>query len=228
MSAWDSIPGCRRGPGVDAADHRGGAGLAGCARLCRGPRFETGAWATVLTVNGFIFLMGLLNPDAAANLAPGFAVSVVLATITLDARRTIAQFVVAAVLGLILLLVTDVPPGNFGAAVGITGTIMALTVVVAVRREGDLRQVLRLQRMEHAEAERIRGELDLARKVQVATLPEVVPHVDGVEIAPFSQPAYEASGDFYDLFTLTDQRPGVSRWPSWWLTWRARAPPRHW
>ena len=42
--------------------------------------------------------------------------------------------------------------------------VTALTVVVAVIREGDLAKVVRLRRMERADGERLRGELDwLAR-----------------------------------------------------------------
>lgn len=49
--------------------------------------------------------------------------------------------------------------------------------------------------------ERIKHELDLARKIQTASLPQFVPNIEGLDIAGISLPAYEVGGDFYDYLT---------------------------
>ena len=65
-------------------------------------------------------------------------------------------------------------------------------------------------RVEEArEQERIEQELQVARRIQHASLPEVVPEPEGWEITPFYQPAREVGGDFYDFFELEDGRLGV-------------------
>jgi predicted ester cyclase len=52
--------------------------------------------------------------------------------------------------------------------------------------------------------ERIEQELRLARSIQQASLPEVVPSLEGWQIAPYYQPAREVGGDFYDFLELKD------------------------
>jgi predicted SnoaL-like aldol condensation-catalyzing enzyme len=65
-------------------------------------------------------------------------------------------------------------------------------------------------RVEEArEQERIEQELQVARRIQQASLPKVVPKLEGWEITPFYQPAREVGGDFYDFFELEDGRLGV-------------------
>jgi predicted SnoaL-like aldol condensation-catalyzing enzyme len=65
-------------------------------------------------------------------------------------------------------------------------------------------------RVEEArEQERIEQELQVARRIQQASLPKEVPELEGWEITPFYQPAREVGGDFYDFFELEDGRLGV-------------------
>ncbi|MEM7343524.1 MAG: SpoIIE family protein phosphatase [Chloroflexota bacterium] len=52
----------------------------------------------------------------------------------------------------------------------------------------------------------IEREMDLARKIQADFLPEKLPHIPNWEIAASFQPARAVGGDFYDAFTLTDNR----------------------
>jgi serine phosphatase RsbU (regulator of sigma subunit) len=59
------------------------------------------------------------------------------------------------------------------------------------------------------ERERIEQELEVARSIQQASLPEEVPTPEGWQISPFYQPAREVGGDFYDFFELEDGRVGV-------------------
>lgn len=77
-------------------------------------------------------------------------------------------------------------------------------MIVALLRESDLQQLRRLRELEREDAERLRSELALARTVQLAMLPRELPSHAGVQLAAYCEPATEASGDFYDVFTLGD------------------------
>jgi serine phosphatase RsbU (regulator of sigma subunit) len=59
------------------------------------------------------------------------------------------------------------------------------------------------------ERELVEQELEVARSIQQASLPEEVPILEGWEIAPFYQPAREVGGDFYDFHLLSEGRLGV-------------------
>ncbi len=60
------------------------------------------------------------------------------------------------------------------------------------------------------ERELLEQELEVARRIQQASLPQEVPTLEGWEISPYYQPAREVGGDFYDFFELEDGR-GRSR-----------------
>ncbi|MCX7735358.1 MAG: SpoIIE family protein phosphatase [Candidatus Kapabacteria bacterium] len=47
--------------------------------------------------------------------------------------------------------------------------------------------------------DRIKHELEIARKIQLASLPNSIPNIEGLDIAGISLPAYEVGGDFYDF-----------------------------
>ncbi|MBI5646378.1 MAG: SpoIIE family protein phosphatase [Ignavibacteriae bacterium] len=52
---------------------------------------------------------------------------------------------------------------------------------------------------EHAkEQARLRRELEIARRIQLSTLPAELPEFPGIEVAAVSSPATEVGGDFYD------------------------------
>ncbi len=70
---------------------------------------------------------------------------------------------------------------------------------------------LRGQRLEQEirERERVEQELQVARSIQQASLPEEVPELEGWQISPFYQPAREVGGDFYDFLELDDGRLGL-------------------
>jgi serine phosphatase RsbU (regulator of sigma subunit) len=55
----------------------------------------------------------------------------------------------------------------------------------------------------------VEQELEVARSIQQASLPEEVPVLEGWEIAPYYQPAREVGGDFYDFHLLSEGRLGV-------------------
>ena len=57
--------------------------------------------------------------------------------------------------------------------------------------------------------ELVEQELQLARSIQQASLPEEVPELEGWQISPFYRPAREVGGDFYDFHLLSDGRLGL-------------------
>jgi serine phosphatase RsbU (regulator of sigma subunit)/ketosteroid isomerase-like protein len=79
------------------------------------------------------------------------------------------------------------------------------------RSLGTVGQAMMEQRLEQerVERERIEQELEVARSIQQASLPEEVPTPEGWQIAPYYQPAREVGGDFYDFLDLADGRLGV-------------------
>jgi serine phosphatase RsbU (regulator of sigma subunit)/predicted ester cyclase len=62
---------------------------------------------------------------------------------------------------------------------------------------------------EERERERIDQELQVARRIQHASLPEEVPTLEGWQISPYYQPAREVGGDFYDFHFLSEGRLGL-------------------
>lgn len=56
------------------------------------------------------------------------------------------------------------------------------------------------------ERERVEQELQVAQRIQQASLPKEVPTLEGWQIAPYYRPAREVGGDFYDFFELEDGR----------------------
>jgi serine phosphatase RsbU (regulator of sigma subunit) len=54
----------------------------------------------------------------------------------------------------------------------------------------------------------LKHELDMARKVQVSLLPEQLPKIRGYSLAALWKPAYETSGDYYNIFKLPGGRWG--------------------
>jgi len=79
------------------------------------------------------------------------------------------------------------------------------------RSLGTVGQAMMEQRLEQerVERERIEQELEVARSIQQASLPEEVPTPEGWQISPFYQPAREVGGDFYDFFELPEGRLGL-------------------
>jgi serine phosphatase RsbU (regulator of sigma subunit) len=69
-----------------------------------------------------------------------------------------------------------------------------------------MRQRLEQERIER---ERIDQELQVARRIQHASLPEEVPELEGWQITPYYQPAREVGGDFYDFHLLSEGHVGL-------------------
>ena len=51
---------------------------------------------------------------------------------------------------------------------------------------------------ELTQQERIKHELELARRIQLASLPKNIPYVSGLDVSGISIPAHEVGGDFFD------------------------------
>jgi serine phosphatase RsbU (regulator of sigma subunit) len=49
-----------------------------------------------------------------------------------------------------------------------------------------------------AEQERMKHELEIARRIQLGSLPQFTPEVEGLDIAGMSMPAFEVGGDYFD------------------------------
>ncbi|GHV46842.1 hypothetical protein FACS1894204_09270 [Synergistales bacterium] len=60
-----------------------------------------------------------------------------------------------------------------------------------------------------ANRERMKSELDVARKIQVSILPSEFPSVDAFDLYASMTPAREIGGDFYDFFMVDDSHIAV-------------------
>jgi serine phosphatase RsbU (regulator of sigma subunit)/predicted ester cyclase len=63
---------------------------------------------------------------------------------------------------------------------------------------------------ERRERERLEQELEVARRIQQASLPKEVPQLEDWQIAPYYQPAREVGGDFYDFHLLPEGKMGLA------------------
>ena len=72
-------------------------------------------------------------------------------------------------------------------------------------------QLIRNSQMqiEILEKKRLEYELDLAREIQKKLLPDKPPEFEGIEIASFFQPHESVSGDYFDFFSLNNDRIGI-------------------
>ncbi len=59
------------------------------------------------------------------------------------------------------------------------------------------------------EQDRLKKELEVARRIQLSSLPQADPQIAGLEITGVSIPALEVGGDYYDYLNFADGRFGV-------------------
>jgi sigma-B regulation protein RsbU (phosphoserine phosphatase) len=59
------------------------------------------------------------------------------------------------------------------------------------------------------EQDRLKKELEVARRIQMSSLPQADPQIPGLEISGVSIPALEVGGDYYDYLNFADGRFGV-------------------
>jgi len=60
-----------------------------------------------------------------------------------------------------------------------------------------------------AEKERLEQELRIARQIQMSLLPQGPLKLNGLSVTAHCEPAREVGGDYYDYFTLADNRVGI-------------------
>ena len=60
-----------------------------------------------------------------------------------------------------------------------------------------------------AEKKRLEEELRIARDMQMSLLPRDAASIPGLTVAPFSRPAREVGGDYYDVVRLGERKLGV-------------------
>jgi serine phosphatase RsbU (regulator of sigma subunit)/CHASE2 domain-containing sensor protein len=83
-------------------------------------------------------------------------------------------------------------------------TLLVLTLAEATRQRRALEQLVQREREQKA---RMAGELDAAKRVQIATLPraEILGDEHRIDLAATMVPAREVGGDLYDFFRLDDR-----------------------
>jgi sigma-B regulation protein RsbU (phosphoserine phosphatase) len=72
------------------------------------------------------------------------------------------------------------------------------------RLEMDYTACVCIEHLTGEERRLLENELELSQKVQRALLPHDVPHIRGLELAAFSQPAHIVGGDYFDFLRFKD------------------------
>ncbi len=107
------------------------------------------------------------------------------------------------------------PEGAFRAtgALTLAGLALFLAYGWAASRRGlslDERAIAPVYVRHIAERERLKMEMDIARRAQLRMLPRTVPRAKRLDIAALSEPAREVGGDYYDFVPLDGDRLGLA------------------
>jgi serine phosphatase RsbU (regulator of sigma subunit) len=81
-------------------------------------------------------------------------------------------------------------------------------LTAGARQVGSALERARLYDQVRVQHSHLKHELDMARKVQISLMPEQLPRIHGYEVAALWQPAYQTSGDYYNIFKLPGGRWG--------------------
>lgn len=81
-------------------------------------------------------------------------------------------------------------------------------MTAGARQIGGALERARLFDQVRAQRTHLANELNMARKVQISLLPEKLPRILGYQLAAYWKPAYETSGDYYNVFKLPGGRWG--------------------
>ncbi|MCI0697764.1 SpoIIE family protein phosphatase [candidate division KSB1 bacterium] len=96
------------------------------------------------------------------------------------------------------------------ASFGLLGAVLIYGYVARVRGAALDEQAITPAYVHHiAERERLKMELDIARKAQLRMLPQQIPQLPGLDIAAFSEPAKEVGGDYFDFVMFDGNRLGI-------------------
>jgi len=112
----------------------------------------------------------------------------------------------------VLLLAGDSWFVNSGSVVlALFGFAFVAGVVSIVTRDPslDLDAIAPVFARHITERERLQGELEIARDVQMSLLPKTDPRIEGLEIASRCVPAQEVGGDYYDFVDFDQTKFGV-------------------
>ncbi|MGB9595957.1 MAG: two-component regulator propeller domain-containing protein [Candidatus Poribacteria bacterium] len=91
----------------------------------------------------------------------------------------------------------------------ITAFIVLVSRLIVQRRNSAILQE-ELRKKEEYETQRVKKELNEARRMQDSLLPKSAPRIDQFELAGISIPAYEVGGDFYDYLILDNELIGIA------------------
>jgi len=161
-----------------------------------------------------LLALPLGDPDLAIGLA-GFAYPFVLLLVRLRVLEHLLLFGSCWAVTLFLLYRASVASGRpvFDAALSTASVFLLAAFLLAVALTRRQRQLFLADwRREHARARerlRMRQEIDTARRVQLAMLPQAPPDLPCVEIAAVSLPAAEVGGDYYGYFVLSPTRLAI-------------------
>jgi len=99
---------------------------------------------------------------------------------------------------------------DFGEVAALTTVIGVCLVIAFVLTQIEKRRFLLVWRREHSRArerERMREEIETARRIQVSMLPQAPPpNLRWLDMAAASLPATEVGGDYYDYFRLSQHQ----------------------
>ncbi len=99
---------------------------------------------------------------------------------------------------------------NLGGTLTGASVVIVLALTVAVGITAQRRRIFlvewRRQAGRSRERLRMREEIEYARKIQLAMLPQAAPEVAWIDFAGASLPATEVGGDYYDYFQLGPER----------------------
>lgn len=84
-----------------------------------------------------------------------------------------------------------------------------LEIITGISQQAALAIQNDILQIETVVQERMAREMQLAREIQQAFLPQSVPELDGWDLRVFWRTAREVGGDFYDFFELPDGRMGL-------------------
>lgn len=90
------------------------------------------------------------------------------------------------------------------------GFIYGATNIISRKTARDIPQFVPDYIHELASENRIKQELQIARKVQQSFLPLKTPNVPGLDVFAICKPAFETGGDYYDFIELDDKKLAIT------------------
>ncbi len=99
-----------------------------------------------------------------------------------------------------------------GFELAITALVISCLILALTFNHLEKRKFVSGWRREYSryrERQRLRDEIDHARRIQLSMLPQKAPDLPWLEIAAVSLPAAEVGGDYYEFFPLADSKLAV-------------------